>query len=125
MFLRFWLSLEGAFYFGLGVFLGGEHKWKCFYRFGTVLGCTYLVAGVTLSVLHAYWMGKPFHEYTLVLAIPLLMYGAWLVIPNYEWPKWLVSLAFPVFIFHIFALSVMRFVANVVHWPREGLISWV
>ena len=41
-------------------------------------------------------------QYSGWLAIPFMLYGVWNLVPDCEWPKWLVGCSFPVYVLHKF-----------------------
>ena len=67
-----------------------------------------LLVGFAFVILQA--IGKSnrwgFYEYFGWLAIPILLLGVWLLIPDREWPKGLTSCAFSIFILHRFFFQV-------------------
>lgn len=110
--LRFFWSLEGMFYFLVGIYLRTHDMgrfapslWKTTFAisFGAALMCMSVVAEYK-----AYSCAMWLH----FAALPPLIYGLYGVLPDKRWPKWLVSLSFPIFILHIFVLRALSYAAN-------------
>lgn len=68
------------------------------------------LAGLALlaAKMAAAWKGWPFESELGTLSLPFLLHAAWTFVPKSEWPGWLTSCAFPIFLANI---VVIRFVA--------------
>lgn len=102
-FLRYGLSLNGVFYFSVGIFI---QRFGVSFRSNAVaLGC--LVYGIvwlavrTLARLNGgdmpFWAGALF--------LPTMIYAVWHVMPSKPMPSWLTHCSFPIFLCHIIFLS--------------------
>ena len=102
-FLRYGYSIEGMFYFSIGVFLQrfktrrpSDKMAYVFLGIGVVLLC------VKIGFLHAGY-GKISGCNSII--IPFLLYSIYHFMPTKAWPNWLTSCAFPIFLMHSLALS--------------------
>ena len=132
---RYGFSLEGLFYFTLGIYLryhpvdvfssprrGGAHFFVgaiCF-LLGAVL--VFIPCLVNLKGLIG--------GYVQWIATPLLLLGTWMFMPSAQWPLWLVSCSFPIYVMHRIVLFVYYSLSRNVpfmqcHLLQEpSIISW-
>lgn len=96
------LPAAGVFYFTAGLVIGR-------YPIGITLtrccSVCFLSVGLLLSFMQAtfhYLNINQWAQYWGWLAIPFMMIGMWGLIPNKQWPKWLISASFPIFLIHKF-----------------------
>ncbi len=96
------LPVAGVFYFTTGLVIG-QHPIRI-----TLTRCHsvfFLSVGLLLSFMQAifhYLNINQWAQYWGWLAIPFMMIGMWGLIPNKQWPKWLISESFPIFLMHKF-----------------------
>lgn len=122
MAFRWFFSLEGLFYFSVGVFLWHNpihlrlSKWVawCVFLLGFAL---FVLGGVKPGVL----------SYSRVVGNVFALVGAWMLVSANPWPKWITSISFPIYIVHPILLSVAFLVAY--HIPGMGflrttLVGW-
>ena len=102
-FFRYGYSIEGMFYFSIGVFLQrfkarrlSDKMAYAFWGIGLVL------LGVKIGFLHAGY-GKISGCNSII--IPFFLYSIYHFMPTKAWPNWLTSCAFPIFLMHPIALS--------------------
>lgn len=101
------ISLEGAFYFSIGVFLR-LHPLN--FRITKVMSFVLIALALTLFVLRTHFLQnneKALAAYIGFVASPMLMTGLFFGLPNFEVPKWLAAATFPCFILHRFILMAL------------------
>lgn len=98
-FFSFCFSLEGLFYFSIGIFLcqwPGRCQWT---RRTALLGL--LLSGVAFfstgvgEILEASW-----YPYPRWLVNPIALYSCWSLIPGVPWPRRVTSMSFPIYCIH-------------------------
>lgn len=68
--------------------------------------------------------------YVQWIATPLLLFGTWVFMPSAQWPLWLVSCAFPIYVMHRIVLFVYYSLARNVPFMQcsllqePSIISW-
>ena len=110
------LSL-GLFYFSSGIALRRMPPPELPRETACVSG----VAGLALLALKmcAVWKGWPVDRELDALSLPFLLHAAWTFAPRTEWPDWLVSCAFPVYLANIVAIRLVT--PFLLHAGLEGL----
>jgi|GEM_PF-4602341 len=119
--LRQTLSPEAFFYFSLGLWMRCGHD-----RRNLSVQCRPWGALVAFFlVLSLLGIRRVLAEHTMAwclpyaLIIPLGIMAIWNVVPVSPWPKWLVSLAFPIYILHFF---VSHPIAVYLHGHTESIL---
>ena len=119
-FFRIMLSAEGAFYFTVGMYLR-KHP-ICFNRkhwlFIGMAAVTLLAAFDFCNMRHILVNGLYFR----CLSIPFVLAIVWRIVPDAQWPKWLVASAFPVFLMHRCMLCFIQMVHVPRIWPLQVVI---
>ena len=117
--LCYGFSLEGLFYFALGLFLRMN---KIGVPSGILVGCLCGCIALTLfglkifSILRGYvW------QYYSWLSIPPLMVFVWSLVPSVKWPFCVVGNAFPVFLIHKFLVVVLVRIMWTGGWMRQEM----
>lgn len=93
--------MAGFFYFSLGIACRAEgwkldfHRGRCACLFS--LGLIFVVAQAVFVI--KAWPGAQHFGW---LAIPLMLYGVWGLMPTCALPQWFVGCAFPVYLLHKF-----------------------
>lgn len=104
--------LLGMFYFALGVAIRegvvGEAnlpKW---------VSAASLCAGIVFACVRAVfvWKGIPCAQYLGFACVPFALYGAWGLVSGREWPKWIVTSSFGVYLIHKFILTVFKYIVQ-------------
>ena len=100
------VSLHGLFYFLMGASISfGIVRMptrKTWLAFGCVAGVVGLFASQFLAAQNVAGWGA-LHE----LSLPLALLAAWRAFPLVSWPRSLTSLAFPVYVLHVFAIRAL------------------
>ena len=103
---------DGILSFGVGVFLRWNGDWlsSIVVRKGRVcLGWVLLTCGLTAPIVNVcYGVWAP-----VIVSAFMLMAGAWLVIPDMHLPKFLTSMAFPMYVIHGFVIFLVAIVTRV------------
>ena len=111
---------EGAFYFTVGMYLR-KHP-ICFNRkhwlFIGMAAVTLLAAFDFCNMRHILVNGLYFR----CLSIPFVLAIVWRIVPDAQWPKWLVASAFPVFLMHRCMLCFIQMVHVPRIWPLQVVI---
>ena len=106
-FFMWTFRLSGLAMFALGLYL--RMKVESIHRIKTHY--TLLCAIVSVAFLSAKAImcrcQIPFVGTVMLVTIPFLVVVFWRLIPEKKWPVWLVSAAFPIYLFHPFVLSLM------------------
>ena len=110
-FFRYGFSLEGLFYFSIGLFLRRHFSFSVINLLILAIVCCIL--GMGLLILHsvAFLQGVYLTNYLNYIATPLLLCGLWSIIPSSPFPKVLTSAAFPIYLMHRFFW-----------WPMNGFV---
>lgn len=101
-------SLEGLFYFSLGMWLR-LHPMKMPRR-GVLLAMSLFIF-LAMAVAYAYCDGRDWSTIANLLkkaSVPFAMGVAWALTPTCRWPRWLTQNVFPIFLLHLFPLIVIR-----------------
>ena len=119
-FFRIMLSAEGMFYFTAGMYLR-----KHFIRFSRKQW--FFIGMVAVALLAAFDYCNMHHIlvnglYFRCLSIPFVLAIVWHIVPDSQWPKWLVASAFPVFLMHRCTLYFIRIVNVPRIWPLQVII---
>lgn len=124
---RFFWSLEGTFYFLVGIYLRTHdlsrcapiNKWQKY----SALSIGAMLMGTSVAAeYHGLQWGLWFH----FIAIPFLIYGVYGIMPSKRWPDWLVSLSFPIFILHAFVLKALAYAENLCGlFQKASMASWL
>lgn len=105
-FLTRFISLHGLFYFLVGASLAlGVLRMPArniFFASAGAAGVAGLFASQFLVARNIVWWGV-LHE----LSLPLALLAAWRVFPSVSWPRSFTSLAFPVYVLHVFVIRVL------------------
>ena len=96
-FVTFVFSVEGLFYFALGLYLR-RHPVALGRPQARALGLVGLSIGLVGLVMQAH--GVPDYGYTKLLAIPFVLCLFWGVVPDVRGPAWLVGNTFAVYVIH-------------------------
>lgn len=121
------LSLEGLFYFTLGLFL---RRWPTTRRLPTwcvwcALAAAFGCFAVTIAAANGLLPGA-FQARNLGTALGL--WAVWRLMPSAPWPRWLTGAAFPLFLTHMFALMALSIAASNLPFlpkPEEGLFGYL
>ena len=113
MLLIGFFSLEGLFYFSSGMYLR-MNEFMLRIRHGVAIPC--ILAGMTLLVLQVYFGVGGYRLRTV--AIPFLIAGVFGFVSGNEWPGWLTSLSFPIYLIHKFVI--FPFELHYDFWLRLG-----
>ena len=114
---QFWLSVTGIFYFSLGIYLRRVKRRDVSGMLA--LGCGVVGFGLLVSrdcINYSF----PFH----FLATPFLICFMWGLISARQWPRWLVSCAFPIFLTHQLLFSLLALFAVDQHFP-SAIYPWI
>ena len=98
-FLSRGFSLDGLFYFSIGIFLQKHRNIKvvrCAAVVSAFLGVALLATKITF-----FYNTWKFQISLGKLSIPLLMYATWFFMPPKRLPDWLASCSFPIFLMHM------------------------
>lgn len=106
-FWRFGFSVEGLFYFTVGISLH-VLRLSVSKRIGLLFGCV----GVTLACTRMFLKMQGLNDsgYLVPLAIPLVMMGVWQIIGSSDRVKTLAGLSFPIYVMHSIMLSAFSIV---------------
>lgn len=104
-FLCFGFSLEGLFYFSLGLYLQEHRMAFRSNRWPAVFLSSGILLALLRAVLEEYHVPLPFHPNMLVS--PLLLAGLWHFAPTSPWPRWIVACSFPVYLLHDIVLEIL------------------
>ena len=111
--LIYFFSLEGLFYFSTGMYLR-MNGFLLRIRREVAIPC--ILAGFAMLVLQVYFR---IDEYRLrTVAIPFLIVGVFGLVSGKEWPVWLTSLSFPIYLMHKFVI--FPFEHHYGFWLRLG-----
>ena len=103
---------DGILSFGVGVFLRWNGDWlsSIVVQKGRIcLGWVLLTCGLTAPIVNVcYGVWAP-----VIVSAFMLMAGAWLVIPDMHLPKFLTSMAFPMYVMHGFVIFLVAIVTRV------------
>ena len=89
---------QGLFYFPLGIALRKKRPraWPpAAAAFSGLVGLALLAGKVAAA-----WKEWSFGYELVALSLPFLLFAAWTFAPKAEWPEWLTSCAFPIFLMH-------------------------
>lgn len=100
--------LTGVAMFALGMYLRSHPL--CVFRPNKQMLALFGGAGISLVVAKAVMkrLNIPFIGTVEMLAIPLLLIVFWKLVPERKWPKALVSLSFPIYLLHMFAMTLFN-----------------
>ena len=100
--------LTGVAMFALGMYLR-SHPF-CVLCLNKQMLALFGIVGVSLVVTKTVMkrLDIPFVGTVEMLAIPLLLIVFWELVPERKWPKALVSLSFPIYLLHMFALALFK-----------------
>jgi peptidoglycan/LPS O-acetylase OafA/YrhL len=123
MVFRWFFSLEGLFYFSVGVFLWYN---PIRVQLSRLSAWSVFLAGFALFILGA--QSTPnILCYSRVAGNMFTLVGAWMLMPANPWPRWLTSISFPIYILHPFLLSVafqMAYHIPCMVFLRTTLVGW-
>lgn len=105
--MSYTVSLEGAFYFSIGIFLR-LHPLNL--RVTKVMSLALIALALALFVLRTHFLQnneKALAAYIGFAASPMLIAGLFFGLPSFEVPKWLAVATFPCFILHRFILMAL------------------
>lgn len=108
-FWRFGFSVEGLFYFTLGVCLN-YNKVTVKKKIALCLGVVGILLGIVRMSLKA--NGCCDCGYLVPFTIPFVMLGLWTVMPTKRWSMWLVASSFAIYVSHTLVLSVLGLVVK-------------
>ncbi len=134
-----WISLEGIFYFSVGIFIQMANCHNVSMTLGFICGIIAIFGGAECCGWH---IGIPFK----LLTRPFLMLFFWRFMPNWRLPGWLSRATFPIFLMHtlfvtmighvgggrcamllggilfpiVFAAALFRYAATVAFWLFGG-----
>ena len=96
------LSLTGWVYFSVGV-LARRDGWegRCC-RVPTWICWVVALTVICIGRMSLYWGFPGVAGCLWIAGVPPLMLGVWRLVPERQWPAWLVSAAFPVYAMHYF-----------------------
>ena len=97
-FWRFGFSIEGLFYFSTGIFIGMKAIRIPSRRISLVLGLGGIVIGIVRMLLQL--QGIEDFGYLIAISIPLVLVGAWSLIPTCSWPQVLIGNTFAIYVLH-------------------------
>ena len=124
---RFFWSLEGSFYFLVGIYLRTHDLSKLApsnlrrIAVAFLLGFFLLGARVMMDSNE-----RQLASWFAFGAIPSLIYGLWGMLPANRWPSAMGSLSFPIFILHILALRALSYAANFCGlFHKAGVLNWM
>lgn len=125
--IPFPLSLEGVFYFTLGLFLR-ERPVRL--NLPGWCGVGLLACGMALFWLTAWaeLRGLPWFAYPRWVGIQATLLGAWGVVPGRAWPRGVTTFSFPLFVLHPFVTRPMGLLPEVVPelgWLRTEIAGLV
>lgn len=102
-YLRFFFSLEGLFFFSLGVWLR-QHGMSLPYnrKIGTAMFLLGVALNVGAIILKAFMFNAMVSGYCAFCGMFLVLYGSWGLVPSVRLPDWLVRCSFSIFILHVF-----------------------
>lgn len=104
LFWRFGFSVEGLFYFTLGVFFNFKSV-KIEKRTALCVSGIGLLLGFGRMFLKAH--GHCDCGYLVPFTIPFVMLGLWTVMPTRNWWNWVVRNSFAIYVSHMIVLSVL------------------
>ena len=96
-FFVFWYSLEGAFYFSVGIFVQRTAPHIKASVVAYLCGAIGLIALVAIKIHGPDWW-TPVLRASL---LPCLMYSIWHFMPSGKIAKWITSCSFPIFLMHM------------------------
>lgn len=108
-FWRFGLSVEGLFYFTLGVCLS-FNRVVVKRKTALCLGGVGMLLGIVRMCLKA--NGCCDCGYLVPFTIPFVMLGVWTIMPKSRWPKLLVGNSFAIYVSHMLILSIFGLVVK-------------
>lgn len=115
------LPAAGIFYFTTGLVIG---QYPIKIKFNQGLALSSLCIGLFLSFVQAsfyYWGINQWAQYWGWLAIPFMMAGVWGLVSDKQWPKWLVSASFPIYLIHKFLFP--NRLANLEYVLKSGFLG--
>lgn len=119
IFFRWFISLEGLFYYTLGIWYR-LRGWKIAQKYEFLNRWWVPVVAVSFCSLHG-WLGKEsvLGRRMLALAIPFAMMTIWNIVPATRWPKCLTCCAFPLYLIHPFVRRCFSIVFAHIHYPSS------
>ncbi len=116
---RYGFSLEGLFYFAVGIYLRTSPLSVPHVK---LVGAISLVTGSVLVMSPAFvQIGSLQGGYVQWVGTPLLLLGTWALVPDTIIPKWLTSCSFPVYVTHRIVLFVMLSLSRNVPVLRDSV----
>ncbi len=107
-FFRHFFSVEGLFYFSVGIYL--HHKPALFPSRWGLLGGGVIVAFI-LIVVKLFLLANGFERCSYMCgeaAIPFMLYVVWCLTPAKNLPRWLRDMSFPIYVMHVTILYVFN-----------------
>ena len=98
-FLNCGSSLSGLFYFSVGCFIQQHPKLTT--TRNTAIGAAIIGLGLLATKIIFYYNTLKFQIALGKLSLPFLIYATWHFIPAKQWPRWLTSCSFPIFLMHV------------------------
>ena len=141
MFFRYCFSLSGFFFFAVGCWLSlrdnGLARFANALKHVPMLAVGFALTGMALIVWrNLLWcrFGEDIQLFKCLTA-PILLVAFWFAIPSGQWPKWLVSSSFPVYLIHALLWPLIGRACCLAGWPSpfwmrvdtiaEWLLKWV
>lgn len=108
--VRFFFSLEGLFYFTLGMYLRNNIGLVMRRNLPIIIHLT----GIVLLVAHlvASLADVSYRYYIVAIAIPCWMYSVWSMMPSVSLPRWLTDCSFPLFVMHQLFIALIAIVTH-------------
>lgn len=103
-FWMFGFSLEGLFYFSVGIFLSIRKVELSRSAYG------WLMMGGELGLMRMFLKINGLCDYGLLIpmTIPLVLIGVWGVVPNCKWDNRLVGASFAVYVLHVIIIYILK-----------------
>lgn len=108
---RWFFSVEGLFYFSVGMFLRYRN---ISFNYSKFLSLVFLIFGFVAFLIAKVYLFFP--EYFRVSGSMCVLVGLWGIMPTGMWPKYLTAMAFPLYMIHPIMLFVPRIFASHIHW---------
>ena len=125
--LRFFFSLEGLAYFTLGIFLRFHGHLLMGTRCRAVVSIFIACVGLFLQA-YGYYKGWTYAYYFRWGTLPFVIYALWAFVPASCIMPWLTSCSFPIFLIHVFFITIIgKIGAHVSCFPFGGtsICAWI